>query len=356
VSIQKRVGKRGTSYRVEYRGNSQTVDTLEEARALDAKWKNAAAEGVPVVLGKLTLGEWLGAWIERHDAAPSTLRGYRGIVEHHLAPAIGNVRLRDMHAGTWRGYAAKKRDTLSGTTLLQHYRVLHKALEDAKSERKLAYNPLDQVKAPRKARTERAYFTADELAKLLKAAKGTAYYIPAVLGASLGLRLSEVLALRWSDLDLDAGLVVVRHSLDYHKGEWRLKDTKGGEITALSLSARTVAVLKAHRKAQKERRIARAAYWVATDLVNCNEIGEPLHPDTFSGGFGALCRGLKMTATFHGLRHSHATLLLAAGVPLKDVSARLRHSTTALTGDIYGHVLPQSEQRIKHVVEDQLGL
>jgi len=356
LAIQKRTGRRGTTWRVEYRGNSQTVSSLQEARALEAKWKSDAAQGVPIVVGRMTLGEWLTEWIDKHDAAPATLRGYRRIIDNHLRPEIGDVRLRALSAGTWRDYARAKRDELSSTTLLQHYRVLHKALEDAKVERKLAYNPLDQVRAPRKARTERAYFTVKDVEKLLKATAGTEYHVPAVLGASLGLRLGEALGLRWRDVDLRAGVVAVRSSLDYYGGVWTIKETKGGEAATLALSPGVVAVLRTHRAAQKRQKMAARAYWQETDLVVCNEIGEPLQPSTFSKRFGELCRSLGMKATYHGLRHSQATILLARGVPLKDVSARLRHSTVALTGDLYGHVLPESEKRIAGVIEDTFGI
>lgn len=360
MSIQKRKGSRGTTYRVEYRGNSETVDSLEAARALDATWKADAAKGVPIVSGKGTVGDWLDEWLDDHVAAPSTLRGYRTVVDLHLKPAFGKVRLRDFTAGTWRKYVKANPRKLSTTTLLQDYRVLHKALEDAKSADppRLVYNPLEQAKAPKKRNVEREYFTVKQMEKLLKATTGTVYHLPTILGAGLGLRVSEVLAIRWSDIDLDAATVCVRHSLEYYRRKWELKETKGGEVSVLSLSAKTVAALKAHHAAQEQAKRwgDKREYWADLDFVVCNEIGEPLHPKTFSKEFGLLCHGLGMDATFHGLRHSHATMLLAAGVPLKEVSARLRHSTVTLTGDIYGHVLPESEKRINRVVEDKLGL
>lgn len=357
MAIQKRVGKRGITYRVEYRGHSQTVLRLEDARNLEAKWRDDYRQALPIIKTKDTVGEWLDAWIADHDAAPSTLRGYRTIIDKHLKPAFGDVMLRDFTAGVWRKYVKSQKGKLSSTTLLQDYRVLHKALHDARTAHppRLMHNPLDEAEAPKKRNVERSYFTVKQMAALLKATEGTVYHVPAMLGASLGLRVSEVLALRWSDIDLGEGTVTVRHSLDYYRGAWELKDTKGREVAVLSLTAKTVAALKAHRAAQKRQKMAHRDTWVGYDFVVTNEIGEPLHPKSFSGDFGEFCHGLGMKATFHGLRHSQATMLLAAGVPLKEVSARLRHSTVTLTGDIYGHVLPESERRIRDAVE-KLGL
>ncbi len=355
MSIRKAKRKKGTVWVVEGYGprRSKTCATEREAKLLEASWRLHPIARSP---GRMCLGPYLETWLDEHEAAPSTLRGYGSIVRVHLVPDLGTVRLAAFSSAHWRQYAAKKRKTHSGTSLLQHYHVLHRALEDAHLAGLLPANPLDGVRAPKKEKAEVRCFTPAELGTLIGKVDGY-LRMPVLLAALLGLRRGEVLGLQWRDVDVKAGTVIVRHSLDYANGVAVLKGTKAGNVRVLRLTPGLAAELKTHRARQKETKLAHADVWAENGLVVCADDGRPYHPDTISKAFTKTVKKMKLPpVTFHGLRHSHATLILASGIPLKDASARMGHHSIAITADLYGHVLPQSEEQIAGVVEEVLGV
>jgi len=201
----------------------------------------------------------------------------------------------------------------------------------------------------------------DEAQKLLAALVGTSADFPAFLALTTGARLGEILALRWSDIDLDAGVAqirrtVVEHMVGQGPCSWfTFKEPKSGHGRSVDLGDATVARLRAHRKAQAEVRLASGSAWAELDLVICTPTGMPERPSTTSGRFRTVVgeaglRGVR----FHDLRHTHATLLLKAGTPPHVVSQRLGHSTVAFTLQVYAHVLPGQQRQAADAIEATL--
>ncbi len=165
---------------------------------------------------------------------------------------------------------------------------------------------------------------------------------------SSGLREGELLALRWSDLDLKAGRLQVTRTLHYlGKGGLQFGEPKTRRSRRrVSMSKETARVLTLHRTRQLERRLLLGSAYVDTDLVFATETGEPIRPYTIAPRFVRVVRAAGLAhMRFHDLRHTSASLLLAAGIHPKVVSERLGHSTVNLTLDTYSHVLPGLQEQ-----------
>jgi integrase len=180
---------------------------------------------------KQTVEQFLGRWLENYaksQVSARTFQRYKQIVEKQLNPAFGKKLLTKLNANTMQtaytrwlkeGRLDKRPGGLSPKTILQHHRVLHHALKTAVLWRKVLYNTADGVKPPRVERREAKFLTQDECHKLLAAARQSALHLPVLLMMNCGLRRGEVLALRWSDVDLEKGRIVVRGAVGKDESE-----------------------------------------------------------------------------------------------------------------------------------------
>ena len=167
-----------------------------------------------------------------------------------------------------------------------------------------------------------------------------------------GMRRGEILGLRWSDLDLDRARLSVRQALVSVGYEVVHSTPKSHSARVIDLDAETVAQLRAHRRRQDEERAEWGADYQDQDLVVAEENGEPIHPHTFSQAFERLIAKARLpTIRLHDLRHTHATLALKAGVPVKVISERLGHESPAFTLKQYAHVIPGMQAEAAAVAE-----
>ncbi len=221
----------------------------------------------------------------------------------------------------------------------------------------LAVNPATAVRPPRPERARLTVPTTDEVRRLIAAAESTPYEVPIVLAATTGMRRGEVLGLRWTAVDLDAGLVRVVQTLQKVGGEVGFVPPKTGRSRrTVNLPTSTVQRLRRHRKEQNERRLLLGEAWHDTDLVVDRGDGEHLDPDTFGHAFARIAEDVKLPQVrLHDMRHSFATTLLAAGVNVKVVSEALGHASSSFTLDTYAHVLPSMGEQVATTMEAALG-
>ena len=175
--------------------------------------------------------------------------------------------------------------------------------------------------------------------------------------ATTGMRRGEVLGLRWSDVDLDAGQLAIVQTLTTINGVPTFGATKSSRSRrVVYIDPQTVSVLREHRKRQREERLIAGPAWTATpDLVFRDEAGVRLQPDLFTRKFSALVAASGLTPIrLHDLRHTYATLALKAGVHPKIVSERLGHATVGITLDLYSHVTPAIAREAAGVVADRI--
>jgi integrase len=323
----------------------------------------AAHTGQYVDRSPITVGTYLDQWIEAHaiEIKPKTLQDYRHLVDRHVKPNIGVLRLqavrpaqitklyRDLLTTGGRSGAG-----LSPRTVEYVHAVLRKAFRDAVVvDQLLPSNPADRAKRPRKpAREPGQIWTARQLSVFLDVAKAHRLFAFYHLAAYTGARRGELLNLRWRDVDLAGAEVYISGSTAVIGGTRIEGTTKSGRSRTVSIDAGTVQVLREHRARQTEERLAAGLRWTDSDqYVFTTGWGSPVHPDTVSSLIADLIKTHNTTvravgasevlphARLHDLRHFHATTLLLAGVPVHVVAARLGHADPSVTLRVYAHVI-----------------
>jgi integrase len=220
----------------------------------------------------------------------------------------------------------------------------------------LAKNPANLVDSPRVTPIEMKALDEPGLARLLEAVRGTRLYLPTLLASVTGMRRGELLALRWSDVDLDTGECRVVRALQEVPGGVSFKTPKTNKgRRAVLLPRLALVALKAHRAAQNEEKLLMGAGYADGGLILARANGTPWPPSQFSSEFARLVKKKGFAISFHSLRHTHASQLLKAGVPVKVVSERLGHATTSITMDVYAHVLPGMQEEAAAKVDAMLG-
>jgi integrase len=294
----------------------------------------------------LTIGEYLDEWmVGKHSLKPKTVAVYRDAIELYLRPHLGGVRLLELRAHHLdRFYAAieigRRGRPLSASTIRRIHAVLRSALSTAVRRRLIPYNPATHVElAPENPKRPRPW-TIEQCQTFLLHTEGDRLAPLYHLMLVTGLRRGEALGLRWEDLDLDGHcLFVVQQITEVHgRSVVGTPKTKRGS-RVVPLDGATVHLLRRQGETQSLERSAWGEAWQEHDLVFTREDGRPLRPEYVTRHFQALARraGLPVIRV-HDLRHTRASVALAAGIDIKVVSDRLGHSTTAITADLYTHV------------------
>lgn len=313
-------------------------------------------DGQPNSRDKTTLGEYLTEkWLplQRAQLRRSTYDSYRRNITLHVLPALGRVPLHklapeDLDAFYARLLTEGRRDGrggLSAKTVRLVHLVIHKALKDALRKGSVVRNVASVADPPKLSsakRREIKVWTAEQLRAFLDQIRDSRSFAALFVTAHTGMRRGEILGLRWCDVDFDASRLSVRQALISVAYEKQLSDVKTGSgRRTIDLDERTLSVLRQWRKSQAEERLALGGRYHDGDLVFCRPDGDPIHPDLFSQTFDrAVAKSGLPEITLHDLRHTHATLLLKAGVPVKVVSERLGHSNPGFTMSVYQHVIP----------------
>jgi integrase len=327
--------------RIEY----ETVrGTRKEADAALAKRINEIAEGRYVAPTIETVETYASHWIENiapASRAAITIERYKTLLRAHILPGLGSIELQKLDGTAIdRFYASRREMGLAPLTLHHIHSLLGLILASAVKAKKLARSPKADIQTKPKPRRRDKIEVLDEaeLAALLDQLKGHWLYMPSLLAASTGLRRGEVLGLRWQDIDLAKGTLQVTQAVEIVGGKLGMKPPK------TERSARTIKMppaliieLERHRKEQLEERL-KLGLGGRPELVFTSPRGDMLYPDSFSEAFANKVAGLKQI-TFHGLRHTHITLLLKSGVPVHVVSARAGHAKPSITLDTYSHLL-----------------
>ena len=295
-----------------------------------------------------TVGAYLTEWLQTHTelhCRPRTAEGYALLVNRHLIPALGHIRLgqlRAQHVGSYCSTAIQR--GLSKRTVLHHFRLLHKALRDGVRSGLIAANPCDGVEPPTPTDEEMKTLSPDEVSRFLSGAKQAPwphYYLFYTM-LFTGLRRSEALALIWGNMDLDLCILSVTQSL--HRlsgGEYVIQPPKTRRSRRqVDLPVSLVRLLRDYRAEVEVQRLLLGKPLGDDDLVFARLDGTPLDPSTVTHVFGRMARKAGLKLRLHDLRHSYASIMLAAGVNVKTISQSLGHASIGITLDIYAHLLP----------------
>jgi integrase len=355
------VQNKGRWYAVTYEGTDavtgrdrrrwRLAEDEVSARAICDSQPEAAADTAAessssgITVGRFLVTRWLPA--KEPTLRATTFFRYRRSIEVYVLPRIGRVPLRRLSTthlerlyADLLGSGRVGGGGLAPKTVLNVHQVLRKALTDAMRKGLVARNVAFAVDPPRpETGTAQRAWTAAQLKAFLDVAAGHRHFAAIWLAANTGMRRGELVGLRWGDVDFEAATLSVHRSISC--AGYRLCESDGktrNSRRVIDLDAPTVAVLIAWHQ-QREREAAAAP--APDDPVFASPDGRRVHPHLLSQAFDRLvARARVPRIRLHDLRHTHATLMLKASVPIKVVSERLGHSTPAFTITTYQHVLP----------------
>jgi len=328
--------------------------TKKEAEKRLNELLNQLDNGTFMKPGKTTLSEYLERWLKDYvwpNLAPRTAEGYEHICRHHLIPALGNMiltglkpeHLQQYHSEKLLGGRCDGKGGLSPRTVRHHHMALHDALEHAVKMGLLNRNIADAVSPPSCQRPQWQTLSEMDISTFLEAAKQTPHYVLFYVALFTGMRRSELLALRWCDVDLLLCQAHVTRSLHHLlTGEIVIrapKTVKGRRMVALSPSV--ALLLQEHKDKQKAQRAILEIPITDNDLIFSDQEGKPLLPNTVTHAWIKLVRRIGLKGIrLHDARHTHASLMLKQGVHPKIVQERLGHASIQMTLDTYSHVAP----------------
>ena len=294
---------------------------------------------------KETVGAFLHRWLDDYisvQVRAKTLEGYRQRGKHLIA-GLGHIPLAELRPEHIHRYYQQKGQTLSAATLIKHHNLLRSALGQAVKWQTLPKNVAEAVNPPRATRKEMRALTGSEVHRLLEACQDTPWHPIFHSLTWLGLRRSELLGLRWKDVDLVLGSVRVVQTLQQlNTGEFIYQEPKtaSGRRT-IALSPASCVVLRAHREKQGKGAALLGIALTDNTLVFSHADASPRVPSTLTLAFRRLTRRIGLEGVrLHDLRHTMASLYLEQGVNPKTVAERLGHASVTVTLDLYSHCLP----------------
>ena len=340
--------------------------TKKEAEKRLAELLHQIDTGTFMKPGKTTLTEYLERWLKDYvwpNLAPRTAEGYESIIRRHLMPKLGNIHLTQLKPEHLQRYYSDRlshgrwdgKGGLSPRSVRHHHMALHSALQHAVKWGLIQRNSADAVSPPKAQKPEIQTWDEYEIRRFLEATKDSAYYPIFYLALFTGLRRSELLALRWQDMDSLYYQLYVSRSMHHLKtGEIvfrQPKSAKGNRTVALSPS--TLEMLREYRQKQEAEAILLGKSVTENDLLFCHPDGSPLLPGTISHAWDKAVRraGLRVIR-LHDARHTHASYMLKQGIHPKVVQERLGHSSIQVTLDTYSHVAPGIQEKAAARLDD----
>ena len=340
-------------------------------REASNKLKEAQARsksGIYTEPSKQLFADWMDTWINDYmkpSLRVKTWESYEMISRLHIKPALGHIKLFQLHTHHLqklyndklkRGRLDGKPGGLSHRTVRYIHTIIHGSLEQARREGHILINPAAAAKLPKPKQKEIKYWETEDLTIFLANAKGTLYYPLYLLEVSTGLRIGELLALRWKDIDLNSctltvsqGVVRTRQGLIIQPPKTKLANR------TLNLPDTVIQELTDHREKQKieaDERIAAGKYYEDNNLVFSTRAGKLLDPKNIVRNFhGILSKAGLEKVNFHALRHTYVTLNIQEGIDLKTIQENIGHHSVAFTMDIYGAVT----KKMKKSASDKFG-
>jgi integrase len=336
--------------------------TKREAQVECARLISEMQGGGAVDPSRITVSEFLDRferdWVAVHVSAHSAGR-YQGALGH-VRRHLGDAQLQKIRPADVAGLCATlSRSGLAPRTIRLIHTVLHRALGQAKTWGLIRDNVTESVKPPPTPDQETPMLQPEQARELLERLRGHPLYLLASLALATGMRRNEMLALRWRDVDLDAGRLTIEQSLEQTRAHGiRIKapKTRKGRRT-ISLPASTVTELRAHWRAQQEQRLALGIGRAPADSpVLAAYDGRPQSPNAVTKAWPVAMAAIGMSGvTLHSLRHTHASMLIASCMDILTVSRRLGHSSPTITLGVYGHLVSGTDDRAADIMEKALG-
>lgn len=302
------------------------------------------------------MAEWLTEWLDEVQATDGTraqtVHWYRWLVDKHVSPVIGGVKLDRLAPADVRHLLAELvRAEVGNTTVRQAHGLLRNALGDAERLELVPRNVARSVRPPAPSKTKLRALTPEEARGLLAMAKDERLYALLVLAITTGLRRGELLGLRWQDVSFDEGFLRVRRTLLRLDGRLVFGEPKSqSSVRTVPVPTAALAVLRVHRSLI----LAESADvgWQDHDLVFPSRVGTPIEPTNVNRWFRELRgRAGLPWLRLHDLRHAFATFMLHEGADLRLIMETLGHSQISVTADLYTHVLMPRQRAASEAVD-----
>lgn len=315
---------------------------------------------------RMTVEQWLTTWTKDYcrNLKPNTITTYESRIEKDILPYIGKVQLRQLKNRQIQrlvnrlsdGDKATGKKPLAPKTVVCTYGVLHKAMEQAKAVGLIAENPANNVDLPKIIKPELKPLVDDSLVAFMKAIQGHQYELLYFVTLFTGLRQSEILGLRWGDIDWEKSVIHVRRQWqrNLRGGGFRVVETpKNSKRRIVTAAPAVLKALQHQKKKQAEWQLVAGEAWSNDDsYIFTDPLGHPLkHGDVYKA-YKKIVKSIGIPESrFHDMRHSYSINALAAGDNIKSVSDNLGHYSSAFTMDVYGDTSEAMRERSRNVIE-----
>lgn len=305
----------------------------------------------------MRLGTWVDQFVKNYlpNIEATTRDSYEEKIRNHIKPSLGTIPLNILNTNTiqtWVNDMIKK--GLSPKTIRNTYNVLNPALKKAVLLRMLPHNPCEGVALPKLQKPKVEVYTEEESKQVLSAAKGTDLYLFVLLSLSLGTRRGELSALKWDNIDFEKRTIKVCESRVHANKTVIEKDPKSeaGNRT-ITVGSDVMNELRKAKDAYDEK--AKEPWFRDLGFVICKEDGTPYRPDSLTQKWERFTERNNLPhIKLHGLRHTNATTLIAAGISPKVVQQRLGHADVSITLNTYTHVLPSMDKEAAEKLDNIL--
>ena len=309
----------------------------------------------------VTVKEWVDHYLTQYAknrVRENTYASYRWMLKHYIEDSIGSIRLGKLRSVQIQSMVNKiMTDGCSARTAEYAFAILRSALRQALKEEIILRDPTLAVMLPHKKRREIKPLTEQEWSSLFQAATNESpqFYMEILVEWATGLRRSELLGLKWPDLDMKAGTLTVNRAVMNGTEGPTLTETKtDASRRTLALPPTIIEALKAHKRQQAAKKL-KSAIWRKYNLVFPSSVGTPQEPSVLSRTFARIATQIGLTGvSFHKLRHDHASRLVMAGIHVKKIQAQLGHSNISVTMDTYSHLAPNARDEISDLLEETL--
>ena len=356
--------------------------TKKEAEIELAKFVADVQNGMVIEGKSLKFSEFTEIWKRDYgskELAPSTYKRYCRMLETRLLPYFGHFYVNKIKpTDIMQFYDLLSKDTqlvrkkdnngsktlkpLSGKTILEHHRLLRAMLHKAVYWQVIVSNPAERVQPPKVKKPKRKYYDDDQCKILLENLEQLdeeqiKYKTAIILTVFTGVRLGELMGLEWQDVDFKTGIISINRSSQYlsDKGIFTKSPKTESSVREVAIPDFIVSLLKEYKLWYEEQKSIVGDFWNDSDRLFVQVDGNPITPSTISKWFEKFIKQIGLPViTFHGLRHTNATLLIAQQVDVATVSARLGHAQITTTYNFYVHPLKSHDKHAGNVLENLL--
>ncbi|MDQ0417568.1 integrase [Croceifilum oryzae] len=324
--------------------------TRKEAEEACNQIIHQVSKGTYVEPTKCTLGTYLLDWIEstaKQRVRLKTYDSYKYIIDNKLIPELGNIpldKLTPMHIQNF--YAKKSAEGLSAEYVKHMHVILSSSLDQAVSWKLIRSNPVKITSPPKISHKEQKTWSIEEAKIFLTHTEQHPLHIAYLLAIYTGMRMGEILGLRWEDCDLENKMIRIRQGLSCTSEGTIFEDPKSkASRRAIAITENIVDALEKRQREQKRNKNWLGQAYKENNLVVCTKKGTPIGPSNLRRHFWSTIEKAGVPRIrFHDTRHTHATIMLTLGEHPKVVSERLGHSKTSITLDVYSHVMKSIQE------------